>query len=259
MGAKKYHLDYDYVLLIPTLSLLVLGLVATYSASSYLASHEIGDSPHYLKRQAAFCLLGLLGMILAKNLPSTFYRRLVYPILLLSLGLVCLLAWADTPAGAEPARRVVSLNPSLTATLVAVGALDVLVGVDRFSAGQQAEVTGLPQVGGLSDPSLEAVIALRPDLVVLVPSAEQRDFRGRLTDLGVPVLAVDPVSFEEVLEAIVTLGERVGRGAAARARAAHTVGPGRPRDRICAHGHGVRRALALRRQRLPDRSDDACR
>ena len=33
--------------------------------------------------------------------------------------LVCLLAWADTPAGAEPARRVVSLNPSLTATLVA--------------------------------------------------------------------------------------------------------------------------------------------
>jgi len=150
--------------------------------------------------------------------------------------LVCLLAWADTPAGAEPARRVVSLNPSLTATLVAVGALDVLVGVDRFSAGQQAEVAGLPQVGGLSDPSLEAVIALRPDLVVLVPSAEQRDFRGRLADLGVPVLAVDPVSFEEVLEAIVTLGERVGRGAAARARVAAVRGA---REQVEAAARGV--------------------
>ena len=90
MGVKKHQLNYDYVLLIPTLFLLVLGLVATYSASSYLASYETGDSPHYLKRQGAFCLVGLLGMIFAKNLPSGFYRRLVYPILLLSLGLLVL-------------------------------------------------------------------------------------------------------------------------------------------------------------------------
>jgi cell division protein FtsW len=90
MGVKKRHLDYDYALLIPTLSLLVLGLVATYSASSYLASHEMGHGPHYLKKQAAFCLLGLIGMVLAKNLPSSIYRRMVYPILVLSLGLLVL-------------------------------------------------------------------------------------------------------------------------------------------------------------------------
>ncbi len=90
MEGRKNRLDYDFVLLIPALVLMGLGLVATYSASSYLASHEIGDAPHFLKRQAAFCLLGLLGMILAKNLPSAFYRRLVYPILLLSLALLVL-------------------------------------------------------------------------------------------------------------------------------------------------------------------------
>lgn len=137
--------------------------------------------------------------------------------------IACLLAvllLAATAAGGEPARRVVSLNPSLTSILVALGARDALVGVDRFSARQQPAVASLPQVGGLSDPSLEAVIALRPDLVVLVPSAEQRDFRGRLQDLGVPLLAVNPVSFEDVLETIAVLGARVGRSEAARARVA---------------------------------------
>ncbi len=117
------------------------------------------------------------------------------------------------------ARRVISMNPSLTAMLMAVGAADRLVGVDEFSARQLAAVAALPRVGGLYNPSLEAVAALRPDLVVLVPSFEQRGFRTRLEELGIPVLAFDPVGFEEVLETIEVLGERVGRGEAARGRA----------------------------------------
>ena len=62
------------------------------------------------------------------------------------------------------------------------------------------------------------MIALRPDLVALVPSLEQRDFRGQLEALGVPVLALDPVRFDEVLESIAALGARVGRADAARER-----------------------------------------
>ena len=50
---------------------------------------------------------------------------------------------------------------------------------------------GCRRVGGLYDPSLEAVVALAPDLVVLVPSAEQRGFRERLEALGVRCLALD--------------------------------------------------------------------
>jgi ABC-type Fe3+-hydroxamate transport system substrate-binding protein len=137
-------------------------------------------------------------------------------------AVLAFLALIATGARAEPpeVRRVVSLNPSLTAMIVALDARGLLVGVDSFSARQQPEVAELPTVGGLYTPSLEAVVALRPDLVVFVPSAEQRSFHARLGELGLPVLALDPVSFEEVLDAILELGERIGRGEEARRRVA---------------------------------------
>ena len=127
------------------------------------------------------------------------------------------IALLGAAAAAEPARRVVSLNPSLTAIALALGAREQLVGVDDYSA-RAPGAGGLPTVGGLYDPSLEAVIALAPDLVVLVPSAEQRGFRERLETLDVPCLALDPVSFDDVLTAIATLGARLGRERAATAR-----------------------------------------
>jgi iron complex transport system substrate-binding protein len=142
-------------------------------------------------------------------------------LLAVCLALAPLLARAAEPASTPaPAKRIVSLNPSLTRILVAIGARDTLVGVDDFSARAEPQVAALPRVGGLYSPSLEAVVALAPDLVVLVPSAEQLAFRTRVEALGLPVLALagDPVSLDGVLAAIETLGRRTGREAAARAR-----------------------------------------
>jgi iron complex transport system substrate-binding protein len=126
---------------------------------------------------------------------------------------------AQPPADAPTARRVVSMNPSLTAILVALDASSVLVGVEEHSARLHPELASVPVVGGLFNPSLEAVVALEPDLVVLVPSAEQRDFRGRLEALGIAALVLPNISVHEILASIETLGARVGRAAAARARA----------------------------------------
>lgn len=120
----------------------------------------------------------------------------------------------------ERAARIVSLNPSLTATLVAVGATDAIVGIDAYSPRQIAEVSDRPQVGGLYDPSLEAMVALRPDLVVLVPSAEQRELRARLVALDVPVLSLDPRRYDDVATMLVALGRCAGRAEAAERRAA---------------------------------------
>jgi len=128
------------------------------------------------------------------------------------------LLFAITASAATPARRIVSMNPSLTRILVAIGARDTLVGVDEFSARAEPAVQSLPRVGGLYSPSLESVVALRPDLVVLVPSFEQREFRTRLNQLGLSVQAYDPVRFEQVLETILALGARVGHDAEAKAR-----------------------------------------
>jgi ABC-type Fe3+-hydroxamate transport system substrate-binding protein len=107
--------------------------------------------------------------------------------------------------------RIVSINPSLTAMVVALGAREVLVGIDEFSATQQPEVADLPRVGGLFSPSLEAVVALEPDAVVLVPSVEQRDFVERLETLGVRVLVFENIELEQVLENIERIGQLVGR------------------------------------------------
>jgi iron complex transport system substrate-binding protein len=122
-------------------------------------------------------------------------------------------------AGAAPAvSRIVSINPSLTAMLLALGARGELVGVDDYSARQNPELADLPRVGGLHDTSLEAIVALAPDLVVLVPSLEQREVRERLAELGISHLALDPTSFDDVLAAIEALGRRTGREGAARER-----------------------------------------
>ena len=112
-----------------------------------------------------------------------------------------------------------SLNPALTATLFALDAGSLLVGVDESSAQLEPRARGLPLVGGLFTPSLEAIVALEPSFVVLVPSAQQRGLRERLEALGIEVLALPNIRYEEVLRSLEVLGERVGRGAAARARA----------------------------------------
>jgi len=151
--------------------------------------------------------------------PFLLRRRLAHSaIRRLALSLVLLGGLAVGAAAGESTKRIVSLNPSLTAILVAVGAQANLVGVDDYSASRIPEVASLPRVGGLFSPSLEAVTALRPDAVVLVPSSEQRDFRGRLEELGVPVIAFENIQFEDVLANIRGMGALVGREAEAARR-----------------------------------------
>lgn len=141
------------------------------------------------------------------HLDSCAMRRLVALCLCALLPAAALLA-AETRT---PAHRVVSLNPSLSQILVALGAGEVLVGVDAVSQKLRPELAELPSIGGLFDPSLEAVVGLEPDLVVLVPSIEQRDFRGRLEALGVRTVAFRNIRFDEVLGNIADLGALVGR------------------------------------------------
>jgi ABC-type Fe3+-hydroxamate transport system substrate-binding protein len=134
-------------------------------------------------------------------------------------GLVALLIWLGAGAAhATGLPRIVSLNPSLTAILIAIDARESLVGVDDYSAAHSPEVAELPRVGGLFSPSLEAVVGLRPDRVIVVPSATQHDFRARIAELGIEVEVFENIRFDQVLENIRRLGELVDREAAAARR-----------------------------------------
>jgi iron complex transport system substrate-binding protein len=160
------------------------------------------------------------------------------------------LAFAFTTAHAAPPKRVVSLNPSLTAMALELGARGQLVGVDDFSARQEASVAGLPRVGGLYDPSLEAVVALKPDLVMLVPSAEQRGFQEQLAALGIARFVTDPVSYDDVLATIAAVGEQLGRTREAEALVARLRTARARAERASATRAPVRAVLVLQRDPL---------
>ena len=126
---------------------------------------------------------------------------------------------------------------------------DKNVDFDSFCA-VRPEVAGLPTVGGLFNPSLEGAVALEPDLVVLVPGAQQRDFRRRLEGLGIEVLSLPNITIEEVLASIETLGARVGRSDAASQRLAEIRAAFAVAERAAAGRPRPRTVLVLQRDPL---------
>jgi len=115
--------------------------------------------------------------------------------------------WLGPPPPAAP-RRVVSLAPSVTDTIVALGHAASLVGVTRFDSAP--EVAKLPRIGGFLDPSAEAVVALRPDLVVWLTDGSAYAPVQRIAELGIPVLAVPIIGVADVIFASRAIARALG-------------------------------------------------
>lgn len=95
---------------------------------------------------------------------------------------------------AKPPQRIVSLLPSLTETVCALGQCQKLVGVDRYSNWPDS-IDKLPRMGGGIDPNIESVVALKPDLVLMATSARGAE---RFQSLGLNVMALEPRSHADV-------------------------------------------------------------
>jgi iron complex transport system substrate-binding protein len=108
---------------------------------------------------------------------------------------------------AAPPQRIVSLLPSLTETVCALGACDRLVAVDTHSNWPQA-VRALPHVGGMDDAQVESILALRPDLVLAATSTRAL---ARLESLGLKVLALEPRTLEDFGRVVDQLDRALGR------------------------------------------------
>ena len=136
-----------------------------------------------------------------------------------------------------PATRVVSLAPNLTEIVFAVGAGERLVGVSDFSD-FPPEAKSIPSVGGV-EMSAERIVSLRPDLVLA--NGDGGTVRGAASSVqaaGIPVLAVPTTSLDQVLAAIHSIGERLGRAEQASRLA----------DELARRREAVRRSAASRRK-----------
>ncbi|MBZ5539263.1 MAG: cobalamin-binding protein [Acidobacteriia bacterium] len=113
-------------------------------------------------------------------------------------------------------QRIVSLAPSLTETVYALGAQDRLVGDTDF-CDYPAAAQNKPKVGGAINPSIEQIVALRPDLVLVTKGLNRFDTVLALERMNIPAYATDPHTVTDVLASTARLAEVLGIPEAGRA------------------------------------------
>jgi len=126
---------------------------------------------------------------------------------MLCLGFMsCVVSVSHAAEIIKPAQRIVSLLPSLTETVCALGACNRLVGVDRYSNWPES-IAQLPRMGGGIDPNIESIVALKPDLVLMAGSARGAE---RLRSLGLTVLTLEPKNYADVQNALGVVAKAIG-------------------------------------------------
>ena len=102
-------------------------------------------------------------------------------------------------------KRVVSLAPSITEIIFALGQEDLLKGVTTYSNYPPAALM-LPKVGSYIRLDLERIVALKPDLCIAIKDGNPKAAADRLTALNIPVYAVNPLDIETVAQTVIEIG-----------------------------------------------------
>ena len=140
------------------------------------------------------------------RMPQVFTRLTGLLLLLVSAAAQALLVTDDrgiVVTFAQSPQRIVSVLPSLTETVCELGQCPRLVGADRYS-NYPDRVRTLPKVGGGLDPNIEAIIALKPDVVLLATSSPAA---ARLELLGIKVVALEPKSYADARRVLEIVGK----------------------------------------------------
>lgn len=128
-----------------------------------------------------------------------------------TLGLSLLLLREARGAAAAMPKRIVSLAPSITESLFALGLGERVVGITSYCR-YPPEVEGIARIGGYLTPSYEALAAARPDLVIVLP--EHADIIPRLDALGLDVLPLDHRTLDGIVGGLQLIARRCGSAAA---------------------------------------------
>jgi len=119
-------------------------------------------------------------------------------------------------ADATEVQRIVSLAPSVTETVFALGLGDKVVGVSVY-CDYPPEVAQIDRVGNFLTPNVEAIVAKHPDVVIAVPSPSNQNPVETLRRLGLKVVVVEPITVADIEQSIVTIARELDREDAGRA------------------------------------------
>jgi iron complex transport system substrate-binding protein len=121
---------------------------------------------------------------------------------------VILFIWLDISwAAPQYPQRIISMSPSITETLFALGVGNRVVGVTDFCS-YPKEACALPKVGGLLNPSVEAWITLKPDLII--HQEDSHKLRINAQNLGIQTLSISMTSLQNIFNTIQTFGKVLG-------------------------------------------------
>ncbi len=131
---------------------------------------------------------------------------------LLVLSAASALAAGEGEAKRAAPQRIISLSPSITETLFALGAGDRVVGVTQF-CDRPGEAKAKPKVGGIINPDLEAIVVLKPDLVI---AQKSQAVAPRLGGLGIATLEIRNANIRELMHSYAEIGAAIGAGSQAQ-------------------------------------------
>jgi iron complex transport system substrate-binding protein len=110
--------------------------------------------------------------------------------------------------------RIICLVPSVTDSVLSLGAGDDVVAISDYVK-YPAEALKKPSVGSISNPSMETILSLHPDLVLGMPQSTQKSTLDQIEKFGTPVYLVDPHGIAGILHSILSLGQVTNREAQA--------------------------------------------
>src|SRR3989304_5418149 len=134
--------------------------------------------------------------------------RFFYFLSLGSLWLIIFIFLSST-AFSSPIERIVSLAPNITEILYAIELEDKIVAVTNF-CDYPPKAKEKPKIGGMSNPSVEAVVSLKPDIVVMTTDGNPKEFEERLRALGIRTYVFRARRLSELAGGVRHLGAELG-------------------------------------------------
>lgn len=130
--------------------------------------------------------------------PIKNFRSIALAFLVVAIS--CSVVFADSP---RKAQRIISMSPAITEILFELGVGHRIAGITDFCNYPEA-TSSIPRIGGLLNPNLESIVALKPDLIIY--TKENRKIQEQTENLGIKMLKVDLINIENILKSILVLG-----------------------------------------------------